>query len=180
MWQVAMATSAAPTYFPAYCLPSDQVRLIDGGVWANNPVMVGVVEAVSMFNQSLSDIRVLSIGTTSDATGRMRRLDNAGLIQWTRSPNIANVLLRGQSIGAFDEVLHLLGASNAVRLDPAPPPGIARLDAADVRDLIAKAAYLSRDFCPIFEATFANHLPDPYHPIYGPRAESRSTYVHDD
>src|SRR5450755_1816923 len=49
MWQVAMATSAAPTYFPAFSLPDEHVRLVDGGVWANNPSMVGVVEAVSMF-----------------------------------------------------------------------------------------------------------------------------------
>src|SRR2546423_587773 len=30
MWAVAMATAAAPTYFPAFRLPGDQVRLIDG------------------------------------------------------------------------------------------------------------------------------------------------------
>jgi patatin-like phospholipase/acyl hydrolase len=35
-WHVGMATAAAPTYFPAHRLP-DYVRLIDGGVWANNP-----------------------------------------------------------------------------------------------------------------------------------------------
>ncbi|MGO9872696.1 MAG: CBASS cGAMP-activated phospholipase, partial [Acidimicrobiia bacterium] len=36
MWSVAMATSAAPTYFPAFRLPNDHVRLVDGGLWANN------------------------------------------------------------------------------------------------------------------------------------------------
>jgi patatin-like phospholipase/acyl hydrolase len=35
-WKVALATSAAPTYFPA-CREVDGLRLIDGGVWANNP-----------------------------------------------------------------------------------------------------------------------------------------------
>ena len=37
-WQVALATSAAPTYFPA-CRAVDGMRLIDGGVWANNPAV---------------------------------------------------------------------------------------------------------------------------------------------
>src|SRR6266545_4193800 len=34
MWAVAMATSAAPTFFPAFRLPAHHVRLVDGGVWA--------------------------------------------------------------------------------------------------------------------------------------------------
>src|SRR5207253_2507403 len=41
MVDVALATSAAPTYFPATIV--DGIALIDGGVWANNPSMVGVV-----------------------------------------------------------------------------------------------------------------------------------------
>jgi patatin-like phospholipase/acyl hydrolase len=171
MWQVAMATSAAPTYFPAFCLPGDGVRLVDGGVWANNPVMVGVAEAVSMFGQPLDTIRVLSIGTTTDTRTRRRGLDRGGLVQWFRSPKVTDVLLRGQSIGAFTEVLHLLGGPDrACRLDPPAPSGLASLDRADARDLKAKAAHHSRKFCPIFEAMFADHVPFPYRPLRGPRA----------
>jgi len=70
MWAVAMATSAAPTYFPAFRLPTDHVRLVDGGVWANNPAMVGVTEAVSMFGCALDEIRVLSVGTTTSVAPR--------------------------------------------------------------------------------------------------------------
>lgn len=172
-WQVAMATSAAPTFFPAFCLPSDQVRLVDGGIWANNPAMVGVVEAVSMFNQPLESIRVLSLGTTADGRARKRQLDHGGLVQWLRNPNVVNVLLRGQSVGAFAEVQHLIGPGSAHRLDPQAPPGLARLDAADASDLKAKAAFHSRFFCPTFESVFADHLATPYRPFYGPIAESR-------
>lgn len=171
MWQVAMATSAAPTYFPAFCLPGDGVRLVDGGVWANNPAMVGVVEAVSMFGQPLDTIRVLSIGTTSDTRTRRRGLDHGGLIQWFRSPKVTDVLLRGQSIGAFTQVLHLLDRDRAYRLDPPAPAGLASLDRADARDLKAKAAHHSRTFCPTFEAMFADHTPFPYRPLHGPNAE---------
>ncbi len=81
MWEVAMATSAAPTFFPAYRLSGDGVRLIDGGVWANNPAMVGLTEAVSLFERRLCDVRVLSVGTTSGAQARPRRLDNAGIVR---------------------------------------------------------------------------------------------------
>lgn len=174
-WQVGMATSAAPTFFPAFCLPGDQVRLIDGGVWANNPAMIGVAEAVSMFGQPLENIRVLSLGTTADPRARKRKLDNGGLLHWMRSPNVVDVLMTGQSAGAFTQVQHLIGRANAHRLDPSAPAGLARLDAADARDLLAKAAYHSRFFCPTFDSVFADHVPAAYKPWYGPGAESRQT-----
>lgn len=44
-WKVAQATSAAPTFFPI-AQNVDELRLIDGGVWANNPTMVAYIEAV--------------------------------------------------------------------------------------------------------------------------------------
>jgi len=172
-WQVAMATSAAPTFFPAYCLPGDHVRLVDGGLWANNPAMVGVAEAVSMFGQPLDTIRVLSLGTTAPSRARRRRLDNGGFLQWLRSPNVVNVLLTGQSVGAFNAVQHLIGPVHAHRLDPQAPPGLARLDAADARDLRAKAAFHSRFFSPTFQSVFADHVAAPYQPLHGPSSESR-------
>jgi patatin-like phospholipase/acyl hydrolase len=173
MWQVAMATSAAPTYFPAFTLPEDSVRLVDGGVWANNPAMVGVVEAVSTFGIAPAAIRVLSVGTTSEVQVRRRRLDRGGLVQWARSPNVVNTLLTGQSIGAFTQVQHLIGKQNAYRLDPPAPAGLGRLDSVDPRDLRAKAAFHSRQFCPTFEQVFAGHVADTYRPAHGPLAEAR-------
>jgi patatin-like phospholipase/acyl hydrolase len=173
MWQVAMATTAAPTYFPAYSMPDDHTRLVDGGVWANNPAPVGVAEAVSVFGQPLDTIRLLSIGTTVNTRTRQRSLDNAGLYQWVRSPNAASILITGQAVGAFTLVEHLLGADRAVRLDPPAPASVARLDHADARDLIAKASHHSRAFSPTFERIFSGHTAGEYRPFYGPVSESR-------
>jgi len=166
MWQVAMATTAAPTFFPAYSLPGDHVRLVDGGVWANNPSMVGVVEAVSMFGQPLEGIRLLSLGTTVAAAYRSRKLDRGGLIQWVRSPNVAQVLMAGQSTGAFTASEHLLGRGHAFRLNPPAPESLVKLDAADSRELLAAAAHHSRDFCPTYAAEFASHQRGPYTPLH--------------
>ena len=165
MWQVAMATTAAPTFFPAYSLPGDHVRLVDGGVWANSPSMVGIVEAVSMFGQPVERIRLLSLGTTVAAAYRPRKLDRGGLIQWVRSPHVAQVLMAGQSLGAFTASAHLLGRGHAFRLNPPAPETLVKLDVADSRDLIAAAAHHSRDFCPTYATEFASHRRGPYTPL---------------
>jgi patatin-like phospholipase/acyl hydrolase len=172
MWAVGMATSAAPTFFPAFRLPVDEVRLIDGGVWANTPAMVGVTEAVSMFGRGLEEIRVLSLGTTTSLKPRPSRLDNAGLLRWARGTNVVEVLMAGQSAGAFAQVQHLVGKESAHRLDPPAPPEIATLDSCDARELIAKAAHHSRDFAPTFERVFAGHVAPPLQPLHGPNAPS--------
>ena len=179
MWVVAMATSAAPTFFPAFRLPADQVRLVDGGVWANNPAMVGVTEAVSMFGCRPGDVRVLNIGTTSGVRTRHSRLDNGGLIRWLRGPNVIDVLMRGQSVGAFAQVQHLILRENAHRLDPPAPAELARLDACDPKELIAKASHHSRVFSPTFDEVFGSHVPPPYVPLYGPMAKEASTHADD-
>ena len=171
MWEVAMATSAAPTFFPAFRLRGDGVRLIDGGVWANNPAMVGVTEAVSLFGRRLEDIRVLNLGTTSSVRARPRRLDDAGLLRWARVPHIVDVLLSGQGAGAFAQVQNLIGKQNALRVDPPNLDGDVQLDSVDVDTLIAKAAYHSRSFRPIFEERFADHHRQPYTPLYGAERE---------
>lgn len=62
MWAVAMATSAAPTYLPSFKYRGN--TYLDGGLWANNPSLVGVIEALEM-GASIKNIRVLNISTTS-------------------------------------------------------------------------------------------------------------------
>jgi len=59
---VALYTSAAPTYFPSVD------GYIDGGVFANNPSMVGLAQAISSKNTvaeraKLEDVVLLSVGT---------------------------------------------------------------------------------------------------------------------
>lgn len=43
----ALATSAAPTYFPAH--PIDDMMFVDGGVYANNPAMCALVDAMTLW-----------------------------------------------------------------------------------------------------------------------------------
>ena len=56
---VGLATSAAPTYFPMvdFYYKHKKQQFIDGAVWANNPTMVGLIEALNYFvNNRNSDL----------------------------------------------------------------------------------------------------------------------------
>ena len=163
VWKVALATSAAPTFFPS-CLKLDHIRLVDGGVWANNPTMVGVVEAISMLDVPLSAIRVLSLGTTNAVKGRPKKLDRGGLWQWRTEA--VDVIMRGQSIGAFTQAQHLLGRDKVVRMDPKVPDGLFTLDKLSEEELLGKAAHESRHFSPQFKEEFAEHESPEFKPLY--------------
>ena len=64
---VAMSTSAAPTYFRAHLTDQD-VGLVDGGVWANNPTGLGVVEAIGTLGWERKNLRVLNVGCLDETS----------------------------------------------------------------------------------------------------------------
>lgn len=74
MLDVALATSAAPTYFPPAEVRhgSSSSRYLDGGVGANMPVLIAMLHAVHYLGVLPSQIDVLSIGTTTVAKGYAR------------------------------------------------------------------------------------------------------------
>jgi len=55
---VALHTTAAPSYYPG--VEDDGYVMIDGGVWANNPVMNALVDALACFDIAREDVRILS------------------------------------------------------------------------------------------------------------------------
>lgn len=163
-WQVALATSAAPTYFPA-SQHVDHIRHIDGGVWANNPAMVGIVEAISMLNIPLQNIYLLSLGTSDPVVHYPASLDKAGKLKWANCA--VNLVMRCQSIGVHKQALHLLGMDNVTRLDPKVPDSLFALDRADsTKELIAKAAHESRILMPEIAKRFLTHKAPPYEPCH--------------
>jgi uncharacterized protein len=163
MWTAALATSAAPTYFRP-CREVDAIRLIDGGVWANNPTLVGIIEAVSVLNVDLKEISVLSIGTSETLVRRSKRLDWGGRLLW--APCAVDVIMRGQSLGVTKQAQHLLGEGKVERLDPKVPDSLFALDRLTVDELLAKAAHESRIFSPMFDKKFRRHTATPYKPYY--------------
>ncbi|KAI1692681.1 patatin-like phospholipase domain-containing protein [Ditylenchus destructor] len=69
MVDAALATSAAPTYFPPYQVGS-YGYFADGGTFANNPSMTAMVEAIYQgYASGTSDILMLSLGTGVNPVG---------------------------------------------------------------------------------------------------------------
>jgi patatin-like phospholipase/acyl hydrolase len=160
MVDVAMATSAAPTYFRAAHI--DGHRLVDGGVWANNPSAVGVTEAVSMLGMPLAAVGVLNIGTMDQVSPHPRKLDAGGLAAWARY--VVPLVLAAGSRGGQGIAEHLVGEHNYSRFDAIVPGGLYALDDADPHDLAAYAASASRKLSPVFTARFAAHRAGSYVP----------------
>lgn len=162
-WKAARATSAAPTYFPSF-RGLDGQRLIDGGVWANNPTMVALAESFGTLRVPLAETHVLSIGTTEPLNSRHRRLDTGGMLGWSKQA--IEVVMRGQTIAACNQARFLVGDSNYFRIDPIVPASEFCLDGIDrTEDLIAKAAHHSRAFAPTFAERFAKHTAIPFQPF---------------
>jgi patatin-like phospholipase/acyl hydrolase len=75
---IALATSAAPTYFPlAESKFYNNEQFIDGGVWANNPTLVGLLEALNYFvgnGKEYDSIEILSLSSLTITGGKMTGL----------------------------------------------------------------------------------------------------------
>jgi hypothetical protein len=84
---VALATSAAPTYLPVVSIPNYENRqFIDGGIYANDPSLVGVIEAFRYFvgeGKPFRKLGVLSIASLETVPGRKRvKFTNRSIVQW--------------------------------------------------------------------------------------------------
>lgn len=79
---VALASSAAPTYFPSH------KNFIDGGVIDNSPSASSMINTMRLLKprHSLSDFRILSIGTGQTLDHIQSNTSNWGALQWILSP----------------------------------------------------------------------------------------------
>jgi patatin-like phospholipase/acyl hydrolase len=78
LYEVARATSAAPIFFPALetTWANAPRRFIDGGIWANNPSHVALVEALAMRpTTDVDSVLLVSLGTGTSPADRRYKID---------------------------------------------------------------------------------------------------------
>lgn len=94
VWEVALATAAAPCYLPIAKISSPRSEnitefYVDGGLWANNPSLVAMTEALTYSNQrselestNICDLNLLSVGNITTGMGSNPWLTSKGFIPW--------------------------------------------------------------------------------------------------
>ncbi|MCA9668538.1 MAG: patatin-like phospholipase family protein [Myxococcales bacterium] len=130
---VALATSAAPTFFPSYR------GYVDGGVAANNPSMCALAQALDKHTgkQKLEDIRLLSLSTGVDPRVVTGDTLDWGYVQW--APVLVHMMIEGPMQTAHYQCKRLLGETGYRRVAPLLPRAIGLDGAKHVADLIEYA-----------------------------------------
>jgi hypothetical protein len=123
--QVALHTTAAPSYYPA--VDDDGYVMIDGGIWASNPIMNAVVDTLACFDVQRENLRILSLGAGEatfnlDAGARM-----GGARHWAFL-RAFNAAARAQSKNALGQAYLLVGKNNVLRVEPAESDRPIKLD----------------------------------------------------
>ena len=144
---VALRTSAAPTYFPTVD------GYVDGGVFANNPSMVALAQALDSryFEKTpreLSGIRLLSVGTGAN----LRHIEGTrldwGFARW--APPLVDILMDGVSgIADFQCRQLMRGGYYRLQLDLPEGKNIPMDGVADLEEMLLLAQ--SADIAPAAE-----------------------------
>ncbi len=152
-WKAAVSTSSAPTFFPTF------EGNIDGGVFANNPSMVGVAQAMDPRGAApaaLDQIELFSIGTGQKPNYVPGQTLDWGLRQWARP--LVDIMIDGVS-GVVDQQCRMMLGDRYARLNPVLPPQLrVSLDQVlSVREMVAWADFVAKsaDF-----ASFVAKIPE--------------------
>jgi patatin-like phospholipase/acyl hydrolase len=124
--EIALATSAAPTFLPMSSSSWGQ-KFLDGGVWANCPAALAVLEATAVLGVPLPAVQLLSIGTTTEPFSIDAQAAGGGLIHYRLA--VIELLQQAQVAGSWAQA-RLLLRDRAIRIDSVVKAKRFRLDDA--------------------------------------------------
>ena len=160
--EAALATASAPTYFPVFRTAAE-FPLVDGGLWANNPVGVAVVEAIGVLGWPRDHLKVLSLGCTETPfdVGILRSRN----IGWLWATRTVDTFMSGQSSGSLGTAYTLIGHENVVRINETVTHGRFALDSVKrVSDLVGLGRNRARNESPKIKHLFFAEQVDPFVP----------------
>ncbi len=115
--------------------------MIDGGIWANNPVMNVLVDALACFDIVHEDVRILSLGTSESTFTVDERARNGGIKDWAFMRSF-NAAARAQSRNALGQAYLLVGKNNVTRIDV--PESDAPIAMGDVQRSVRELPMVAR------------------------------------
>jgi patatin-like phospholipase/acyl hydrolase len=149
---VARATSAAPSYFPAVAIRSLEQEifpLVDGAMVANNPTFCAYTEVCKEFadHPTAKDMLILSLGTGTDERPILyRKAKRWGKFGWAGP--ITNVLMSGNTDIADYELRTIFTAikkpQQYLRINPKLPKDRSKIDNAKPDNLKSLLNYGNR------------------------------------
>jgi patatin-like phospholipase/acyl hydrolase len=164
---VALATSAAPTFFPLHRIGGEMFA--DGGLYANSPDELALHEAEYFLDQPRSGLSVLSVGTTTAKFSFSNSAEtDLGWMGWMDNQRLPRVMIATQQLNAEFMMRHRLN-DNYLRIDHQQSPEQERflsLDGASpgaIGDLRALAESSVRDHLgkPILPTMLRHSAPPP-------------------
>jgi hypothetical protein len=161
----AMATAAAPTFLKPHMTESD-VELVDGGVWANNPIGVAAIEAIGVLGWPGDRLKILSVGTISEPGGLPRLRGKLPM-----AASVARLFMAGQAHSAMGTAKIITGDVHqrpAIwRVDQTAPEGRYTLDGtARISEMRDRAFAEARERLPELRRHFFGKLADEFVPFY--------------
>ena len=129
LWEAALASASAPSYFPVY--KSNYLKghkFVDGGVWANNPSLAGLIETLRFFvgpDKEFDRFRLVSLSSISEhfAAIKVRAWHNS-IVGW--GSNLVNLFMNAQVISTERMVAFLIDANDRGEYLRTPSPQLSK------------------------------------------------------
>jgi len=157
----ALASSAAPTYFDEATIDNDIVveNYLDGGIWANNPVLPAIAEAVRHLKIPLDRIDVLSVGTMGNETDFTKSLGK-GIAGW--APTSADLFFSAQEHAAAELANSFLSPARHLRVNQQTFCKIKLDDVEAIEDMAQRGTNVGKDSFIAVRSRFLDgfHTPD--------------------
>lgn len=160
--EAALASSAAPTYFDeaTYDGAVALEKFLDGGVWANNPILPALAEAVRHLKIPLDRIDVLSIGTLSSESDFTEQLGK-GKAGW--ATHSVDLFFAAQEHGALVLAESFLGPTRHMRVNQQTPDEIKMDDSEAIQDMVQRGNEVGKaHFAEVRSRFFDGEYVDPW------------------